>query len=155
MKLVSPLLALVIASGSAWAQSAMDTPVTSAPPEAAGAANLPQAQTYGNVSYVTGGVTYESQPAFKQARGDYPLNIEIYQKSGGKSEFTSDADVKVINRSGDTVLAAKADGPYVFAKVPPGTYRVEASLNGKTAKSTVTVGKGTTRTLLVFPQGTD
>ncbi len=119
--------------------------------------NLPEEKTYGDVSYVSGGITYEQLPAFKEARSDYPLGIEIYQKNGAKSEFTADADVKVINRSGDVVLETKADGPFVLAKVPPGTYRVEASLNGKTVKSKpVTVsGKRHTRTMLVFPQGTD
>ncbi len=121
----------------------------------AGAMELPQPRIYGDVRYVTGGVTYESQPAFKDARVDFPLNIELYQKNGTRNEFTADAEVKVINRAGATVLEAKADGPYLFAKVPPGTYRIEASLNGKTAKSTATVGKGSTRAMLVFPQGTD
>jgi hypothetical protein len=119
---------------------------------------LPEEQTYGNVTFVTGGVNYEQLPAIKEARSEYPLGIELYQKNGAKSEFTADADVKVVNtKSGNVVLETKAEGPFVLAKVPPGTYRVEASLNGETRKSKPlqVSGKKHTRAMIIFPEGTD
>lgn len=206
VKLLSPVMALLVASGAAWAQGVTAEPAVSPAPleapmpatrpmdgqqpmgmsqpiggpqgttmpagdapaaavrsdpvaetgAAAGAVALPEVQSHGNVSYVTGGVTYESQPAFRDARREYPLNIELYQKSGARSEFTAGADVTVKSRAGETVLEAKADGPYLFAKVPPGTYEIEASLNGRTVKQSATVRNGgATRSMLIFPQGTD
>ncbi len=118
---------------------------------------LPPEKTFGSVSYVTGGVPDEQLPAFKAARSEYPLAIEVYQKSGAKSEFTADAEVTVTDRAGRPVLEARTEGPYLYAKVPPGTYRVKASLAGHTVESKdVTVGrKGTARAVLVFPEGTD
>ncbi|MEY4562968.1 MAG: hypothetical protein RLZZ618_2245, partial [Pseudomonadota bacterium] len=84
-----------------------------------------------------------------------PLNIELYQKAGAKSEYTADADVVITDRSGRAVLETKAEGPFLFAKLAAGTYRVKAMLAGKTVEKSVTVGRGTARAVLVFPQGTD
>ena len=112
MKLLSPVMALLVASGAAWAQGVTSDPAVSPAPmdapavpaaapmegqqpmgapqgntmpagnapvamptsdpvaetaAAAGAVAPPEVQTQGSVSYITGGVTYESQPAFRDA----------------------------------------------------------------------------------------
>ena len=120
--------------------------------------SLPAERQAGGVSYVTGGVAEDEVEAFKLARGSYPLSIELVQQSGGKNEFTADAQVRVTDRSGNVVLDAKADGPFMLVRLPPGSYRVQATLNGRTVEATkpVTVGaKGGVQTMLVFPPKTD
>ena len=158
-KLVSVAAAAALLGGSAvWAQDATPTPPPGdaaksvAPSEAV---PLPEVKTTGNVSYVTGGIPYEQLPAFTRARGQYPLNIEIYEKEGIKNGFTADAGVKLIDHSGNVVLDAKADGPFLWAKVPPGQYRLQTTLSGKMKESRVAVASGkVTRAIVVFPQGT-
>jgi len=142
--LLAPLVAAVaIASGTAvWAQDDR--------------APLPAPKQAGDITYVTGGVAYEEVPAFKEAKRDYPLAIEIYEKAGSKNEFTADTQVKLTDKSGDVVFDAQADGPYMLVKAPPGQYKMEASLNGKTVTKQVTVNtRGTANPVVVFPQGTD
>ena len=142
--LLAPLVAaLALASASAvWAQNDR--------------APLPPTRQAGDITYVTGGVAYEEVPAFKEAKRDYPLAIEIYEKSGSKNQFTADTQVKLTDKSGDVVFEAQADGPYMLVKAPAGQYKMEASLNGKTVTRQVTVNaRGTTSTVVVFPQGTD
>ena len=142
--LLAPLAAAVaIASGTAvWAQDDR--------------APLPAPKQAGDITYVTGGVAYEEVPAFKDAKHDYPLAIEIYEKAGSKNQFTADTQVKLIDREGDVVFDAQADGPYMLVKAPPGQYKMEASLNGKTVTKQVTVNaRGTANPVVVFPQGTD
>lgn len=142
--LLAPIAAaLAIACGTAaWAQDER--------------APLPAAKQAGDISYVTGGVAYEEVPAFKDAKRDYPLAIEIYEKAGSKNQFTADTQVKLIDREGDVVFDAQADGPYMLVKAPAGQYKMEASLNGRTVTKQVTVNsRGTTSTVVVFPQGTD
>lgn len=155
-----PALATVALLGGnlAWAQEAASSP---APGEAAQsvlpseAVPLPDVKTSGSVSYVTGGIPYEQLPAFTKARSEYPLNIEIYEKDGAKNGFTADAGVKLIDRNGNVVLDAKAEGPFLWAKVAPGQYRLQIRLNGKMKESRVAVGTGkVTRAVVVFPQGT-
>lgn len=159
MKLIPALAcAALMAANLAWAQ----VDPTSPPPGDAAksvspseAVPLPETRTSGDVSYVTGGIPYEQIPAFTQARGQYSLNIEVYEKDGVKNGFTADAGVKLFDRSGNVVLDAKAEGPYLWAKVPPGAYRLQTTLNGKMKEQRVSVTPGkSTRAIVVFPQGT-
>jgi hypothetical protein len=153
---------VALMGASTWAQDPVATPSPApgasvrsvAPGEAV---PLPDVQTSGDASYVTGGIPYEQIPAFTQARNQYPLNIEIYQKAGAKNEFTADADVKLISvKSGDVVLDARTQGPYLWAKVPAGQYKLQTTLNGKMKESLVAVNSShPTRAIVVFPQGTD
>ena len=124
---------------------------------AAQAAGLPAEKQAGSVTYVTGGVSDDEANAFKQMSHSYPLSIELVQKQVGRNEFTADAHVKVIDRSGAVVLDAKADGPYMLVRVPPGEYRVQATLNGRTVESKpVHVGAGgSAQAMLAFPVKTD
>jgi hypothetical protein len=117
---------------------------------------LPEVQTSGGVSYVSGGIPYEQLPAFNAARNQFPLNIEVYERDGSRNAFTADAEVRIINaKSGDVVLETKTQGPYLWAKVPPGQYKVETTLNGKVKESRVSVsGSKTARAIVVFPDGT-
>lgn len=162
LKKIVPAVAAAALLGSsfAWAQAPV-APPSPAPGESTRsvlpgeAVPLPDAQVSGKTSYVTGGIPYEQLPAFTQARGQYPLNIEIYELDGRKQGFTADADVKLIASNGDVVLDAKAGGPYLWAKVPPGTYRLQTTLNGKMKESRVSVnGSRSTRAVVVFPDGT-
>jgi len=158
-RLIPALAAVAFLGGNlAWAQEPASSP---APGEAAKsvlpseAVPLPDVKTSGSVSYVTGGIPYEQLPAFTKARSQYPLNIEIYEKDGAKNGFTADAGVKLIDRNGNVVLDAKAEGPYLWAKVPAGQYRLQTTLNGKMKEQRVSVGSGkSTRAIVVFPQGT-
>src|SRR5512146_125350 len=87
---------------------------------AANAAGLPPEHQAGSVSYVSGGVSDDDAAAFKQMRSSYPLSIELVQQQPGRNEFTADANVKVIDMNGNVVLDAKADGPFMLVRLPPG-----------------------------------
>jgi hypothetical protein len=118
------------------------------------AAGLPAEHQAGSVSYVTGGVSDDEAAAFKSMKGSYPLAIELdrRQPGGERAEFTSDANVKVIDRGGNVVLDAKADGPFMLVKLAPGKYRVQATLGGRTLEKAVTVGAGGhAQATLAFP----
>lgn len=142
----APLLAAMAmaASVAAWAQSDAMAP-------------LPAEKHHGSVSYLSGGVPDEQLPAIKQARGGYPLVIELYQKAGAKSEYTSGAQVRLTDKAGNVLIDDVSDGPFMLVRLPPGSYRVQATLNGKMveAKSVAVAAKGSKRAVIVFPQGTD
>ena len=119
-------------------------------------AELPAAQTQGAVSWVSGGIGEGTAADFKAAQSQYALSIEMSRRALPKNEYVSDAEVKIVDAKGAAVLQTKADGPFMLVKLPPGSYRVEATLDGKTAKSGVLkVGsKGSVHASLVFPEGT-
>jgi len=160
--LIAAVAVALLGGTAAWAQDPPATP-TPAPGDSVRsvapgeAVPLPDVQTSGAASYVTGGIPYEQIPAFTRARSQYPLNVEIYQKAGAKNEFTADVGVKLISvKSGDVVLDARTQGPYLWAKVPAGQYRMQATMNGKMMESRVAVNNAhSTRAIVVFPAGTD
>ena len=119
-------------------------------------ADLPAAQSQGAVSWVSGGIGEGAAADFKAAQSQYALSIEMSRRALPKNEYVSDAEVKIVDAKGAAVLQTKADGPFMLVKLPPGSYRVEATLDGKTAKSGVLkVGsKGSVHASLVFPEGT-
>lgn len=151
-----PLLTAAILVCGGPAQAAADAPQSQDEPSYT-VVPLPPEKHEGNVSYVSGGVPDEQLPAIKQARRDYPLVIELYQKAGAKSEYTSGAQVKLTDKTGKVVLDDRSEGPFMLVKLPPGSYRVQATLNGKTmaAKSVSVASTGSRRAVIVFPQGTD
>ena len=157
---VLPLLAAAVLACGGAARAADESPAQASPEQTDSSytmATLPPEKHEGNVSYVSGGVPDEQLPAIKQARRDYPLVIELYQKAGAKSEFTSGAQVRLTDKTGKVVLDDRSEGPFMLVKVPPGHYRVQATLNGKTvaAKSVSVASSGSQRAVFVFPQGTD
>jgi hypothetical protein len=121
------------------------------------AGTLPPERLSGGVSYVTGGVAEDEANAFKQARGDYPLSVELVQRSGGKNEYTADALVQVTDMAGNVVFNARAEGPFMLVRMPPGQYKVRGTLNNRSVESApVTVGaQGGAQATVVFPPRTD
>jgi hypothetical protein len=106
------------------------------------AGGLPPERQAGGVSYVSGGVAADEADAFKAMRNNYPLSIELVQQVGGHNMFTADAKVRVMDSGGRVLLDARADGPFMLVKLPPGRYRVEATLKGVTTETPVTVNVG-------------
>lgn len=114
---------------------------------------LPPPKQSGDVTYTSGGVPDEQLHAVKQARANYPLVIELFEKNGQKNQYTSYAQVRLIDANGNVVLDDKSEGPFFLVKPAPGTYKVEATFNGRTLEQRgVTVGaSGSKRVVFVFP----
>lgn len=91
---------------------------------------MPPEHTQGIVSYVSGGVSDGEAQRFQAAFKKYPLVVELYEHAGQRDEYTADADVRIIDRHGATVLDQHADGPYMLVRLPAGDYTVSASLKG-------------------------
>lgn len=88
--------------------------------------------------YITGGVGSEQREEMKARRGDYNLLLTFANRDG---EMRASVAVTVRDRSGKTVLEVPDAGPMLYAKLPPGTYRVTASTDGVERVRTATVGR--------------
>jgi len=116
---------------------------------------LPEPQRAGDVRYLTGGVGLEESQAILEHRRDYPLAVEVYAKEDGREVYTAGTSVNVSTPSGDSILQAQADGPFLLADVAPGRYTVEVTREGQTQRKSVTVGRdGTSRAIFVFREQT-
>ena len=94
-------------------------------------------QRYGETAYITGGVGEDEQLELKDRASQYTLRVMIARKGSG--EFLSDCRLTLTRRS-TTALEAKMDGPFLLARLAPGTYRLRAEFEGKTQERQVTIG---------------
>lgn len=88
--------------------------------------DIPAGQDHG-VAYVTGGVGQDEATAIRELASGYNMRATFTTRSG---EYLSGVNVQVFKADGATVFAATSDGPYLFARLPQGHYRVIASVEG-------------------------
>lgn len=109
-----------------------------APSLSVSAASIPL-QDYHGVKYVTGGVGQDERDYLKSVQDQFNLGM-MFAASGGA--FLSSVRVVVQNSRGETILDAVADGPYLYAALPAGSYTVSASVDQQSQQRLVKVGIG-------------
>jgi len=113
-----------------------------------GAAGLPVAQDRG-IAYVTGGVGEDEAAAMRAVASHYSMRARFTTSAG---EFVSDVSVRMSNADGQLIFAANSDGPYLYAQVPPGRYRLSATLNGVERSRSIDIPqRGGTDVSLTWP----
>jgi hypothetical protein len=92
--------------------------------------------TNGGFKYVTGGVGEEELAQLKGAANDFNAQILL---AGADGEFVGDALVDITGADGAKILSADNAGPYFYASLPPGSYRLNVTVQGvaKTASFNV------------------
>lgn len=117
---------------------------------------LPPVQKSGAVEYLSGGIGLDESTAIKSASRHWPLSLVFSVQAPGKAEFASDVKLEIRDAKGAQVLATTASGPFLLAKLPPGSYSLRASLAGKTLERKVQIkAGGSARVELVWPAGTN
>lgn len=101
-------------------------------------------QSAGNVTFVSGGVGQESLDQLSSIARDFNLKLVFALNSGS---YLSGVQVAIADSKGTTVVDAMSDGPWFMAKLPTGSYRVMATVAGKTEKRQVTVGPSQLKTV--------
>lgn len=116
--------------------------------------NLPPERVTGVASYLSGGVSDGEAQRFQAAFKQYPLVVELYEHSGMRDEYTADAQVRITDRKGVTVLEQRADGPFMLVRLPAGDYTVSASLHGQSlpAHKVHVTDSGHAHSVFVFPE---
>ena len=109
--------------------------------QAAGPAAAAQ-ETAGNVSFISGGVGEDEAAAMKSAAAGYPLELQFVQKATPRDEFLADVKVRITDRARNVLLDAVASGPFLLAKLPAGTYQIEADHVGVVKRQTVDIRPG-------------
>jgi len=92
----------------------------------------------GAIEYVTGGVGSDEMQQLTAREKEFNLKLVFTLVEGN---YVSDVDVAVQDASGKSLLAVSARGPIVLAKLPRGSYVIQASYEGKTQTRKVTVGE--------------
>ncbi|CDG85268.1 carboxypeptidase-like regulatory domain-containing protein [Janthinobacterium agaricidamnosum] len=117
---------------------------------------LPAIHKSGAVEYLSGGIGLDESTAIKSASKSWPLTLEFSVQSAQRAQFASDVKVEVHDAKGVLVLQATAGGPYLLARLAPGSYRLQATLAGKSLQRQVRIKAGApARVVLVWPAGTN
>jgi len=119
--------------------------VIASPASRADSSSLPAVKMQGGVSYVTGGIGEDEAAAFKSAAATYPLELLFAQQTPPKDSYIADVRIVIRDRSGNPVLNTTAEGPFLLAKLPAGTYQIEADYGGVQKRQAVEIHPGTHR----------
>lgn len=104
---------------------------------ASGGALALEEKRFGDTPYITGGVGEDELAEIKDRSVQYTLGVMIARKGSG--DFLADCRV-IVTRGSAILLDAVMDGPFLFARLVPGTYRVRAEFEGSVQERQVTIG---------------
>jgi hypothetical protein len=93
-------------------------------------------QHAGEVAYVTGGVGDAEQAALREIGGEFNLGVRMAIAEGN---YLAGVLVTIRDEFGATVIAARSDGPFLYADLGPGTYEIRAEYEGVLREETVTI----------------
>jgi hypothetical protein len=96
------------------------------------------------VTYVTGGAGTEAVDRLRAMERDFNLKL-VFALSNG--EYLADVDVSVVDAANHVVLDTSAEGPLLLAKLPAGSYHVNANYRGSVEHRAVAVGAASLRTV--------
>lgn len=99
------------------------------------------------VRYMTGGVGEEERSQLLASAQDFNLKLVFAEKSG---DYLADLNVAIADSTGRKILEARADGPLMLAKLPPGNYRITAMTNGREQTRNVSVARRGQRSLTFY-----
>ncbi|NJN48054.1 MAG: carboxypeptidase regulatory-like domain-containing protein [Candidatus Competibacteraceae bacterium] len=83
-----------------------------------------QVSDYQGIAYVSGGVGVEEREALAAMSDRFNLKLTFAMSAGN---YLSDVQVRIVDRSGNPVFEATADGPLLYALLPPGSYTVQVN----------------------------
>jgi hypothetical protein len=112
---------------------------------------LPPVQKAGSVTYMTGGIGSDAWKAMEEAAPAYPLELEFAVRAKPHDDFIAEVDVNIMNAQGHAVLSTTATGPFLLAKLPPGHYHIQATVEGKTLQRQVEVSSAHRRVFFEWP----
>jgi hypothetical protein len=106
------------------------------------------AQNAGSEATVrTGGVGLDEREALDAERDRYNLRLAFAERNGS---YLADIAVRLTAADGRDVYSGNTDGPWLFARLKPGKYRLEAVVAGDKQVRTLTVGARQAAPLIVL-----
>jgi hypothetical protein len=113
-----------------------------------------QPQTVKGVTFVSGGVGEIEGQEMLAMKKEYNLHLLFVDKDTGA--YTADVRVKILDAKGATILDSVSEGPFFYAKLNPGKFRITASSNNQeqTQSTVISARKAVTKTFYFKDQAT-
>jgi hypothetical protein len=99
----------------------------------------------GTLGYMSGGVSISERKQMTQMDRGYNLKLVFDMRSG---DYLANVAVKIQNRHGKVLMDTLSAGPWFYAKLPAGVYRVTADFGKHPIVRNVTVGHGARSVIL-------
>jgi hypothetical protein len=154
-KLGALLLTAALATTTAWAQTSDQSAarkqgnegargvVTGGSGDGGIALKSDAAKSNAAVPTVSGGVSLNARDNLRSQAPEHNVKMVFSLTTGN---YVSDVQVKVTDASGRTIIDDVSNGPWLMAKLPPGSYTATAVYNGKPVTQKFSVGKSGVRT---------
>jgi hypothetical protein len=107
-------------------------------------AAIVESQHAGGVRSLQGGVGEAEQQQMKAAAAEYSLGLTFASDTGA---FLADVAVRVLDAKGRVVFDTTVRNPIVLVDLPSGRYSIEATYQGRTQRSSVTLAQGKSRAM--------
>ena len=95
-----------------------------------------EVRTFENIPYISGGVGSDERDTLRAMTHRDNLQLSFALVDG---KYLGGAEVRIKDNMGKEVLEAAADGPLLFAKLPMGSYTVQATTMGQTLTRNVSI----------------
>lgn len=82
------------------------------------------------VPYLSGGIGTSEREEMLQMKANYNLHLLFAEQGSGA--YLADIRVRIADMTGTTLLAAVSKGPWFYAKLAPGQYRLSVDKAGRT-----------------------
>ncbi len=86
-------------------------------------------KTDGGIRYVSGGVGESERRELNALSHEF--NLHLMFATQGSGEYLSAVRVSILEARQGAVLTAQSKGPWFYAQLPPGDYRVEVTPTGQ------------------------
>jgi len=104
------------------------------------AAAMSEGKTAQGEPYLTGGIGADELEALEKQRKRFSLRLLTAAKGSGA--YLADASVNIVDASGKTVLATKAEGPWVYVNLRLGDYKVTVTYKGRAQQRATKIHAG-------------
>jgi len=102
----------------------------------AAAAHFKEGVSHG-IAYLTGGVGADERADMARTARDFNLKLVFAEPS---RPYLADVRVEIRDKSGTKLVDTSSDGPWFFARLPEGEYKVTVDHAGKKEEKTVNTG---------------
>ena len=99
------------------------------------------------VNFITGGIGKAERDEILALKPNYNFEVKVALKSG---HYVGDVRVVITDKAGETVLDELTDGPFFFAKLEPGSYKVKGMYNDQEQTQSFTILANTTMREVIF-----
>jgi hypothetical protein len=94
----------------------------------ADAATSPKIEQEGGIPYMSGGVGVGARHRLAEKAAGFDLKLVLANRKG---DYLADVPLAIKDHRGHTALRATSQGPWFYAKLPPGRYDVVLSEPGR------------------------